>query len=96
MNPSCVAGWSGAVLLLQDHEGVELNSWPAAGADDNEPHRPARPSGRGGTDRDRHRAGGGHDGGRVIFEGPPAELAATDGSLTGRCLRRRLEPIAAG
>jgi excinuclease ABC A subunit len=37
--------------------------------------------------------GGGHDGGRVIFEGPPAELARADGSLTGLHLRRRLEPI---
>jgi len=27
--------------------------------------------------------GGGHDGGRVIFEGPPAELAKARGSLTG-------------
>ena len=40
--------------------------------------------------------GGGHDGGRVIFEGPPAELVRADGSLTGLYLRRRLEPIAAG
>jgi excinuclease UvrABC ATPase subunit len=40
--------------------------------------------------------GGGHDGGRVIFEGPPAELVRVDGSLTGPYLRRRLEPIAAG
>ena len=40
--------------------------------------------------------GGGHDGGRVIFEGPPAELVRADGSLTGQYLRRRLEPIAAG
>ena len=35
--------------------------------------------------------GGGHDGGRVIFEGPPADLIRADGSLTGRYLRRRLE-----
>ena len=35
--------------------------------------------------------GGGHDGGRVIFEGPPAELVRADGSLTGQYLRRRLE-----
>jgi excinuclease UvrABC ATPase subunit len=34
--------------------------------------------------------GAGHDGGRVIFEGPPAELARTDGSLTGQFLRRRV------
>jgi excinuclease UvrABC ATPase subunit len=40
--------------------------------------------------------GGGHDGGRVIFEGTPAELARADGSLTGLYLRRRLEPDAAG
>jgi excinuclease ABC A subunit len=40
--------------------------------------------------------GGGHDGGRVIFEGPPAELVRADGSLTGQYLRRRLEPIVAG
>jgi excinuclease UvrABC ATPase subunit len=40
--------------------------------------------------------GGGHDGGRVIFEGPPAELVRADGSLTGLYLRRRLEPIPAG
>ncbi len=40
--------------------------------------------------------GGGHDGGRVIFEGPPAELVRADGSPTGLYLRRRLEPIAAG
>jgi excinuclease UvrABC ATPase subunit len=40
--------------------------------------------------------GGGHDGGRVIFEGPPAELARTEGSLTGLHLRRRLEPVAVG
>lgn len=35
--------------------------------------------------------GAGHDGGRVIFEGPPAELARAKGSLTGEHLRRRLE-----
>ena len=35
--------------------------------------------------------GAGHDGGRVIFEGPPAELVAAEGSLTGEHLRRRLE-----
>jgi excinuclease UvrABC ATPase subunit len=40
--------------------------------------------------------GGGHDGGRVIFEGPPAALARARGSLTGEHLRRRLEPVAAG
>ena len=35
--------------------------------------------------------GAGHDGGRVIFEGPPAELMREEGSLTGQHLRRRLE-----
>ncbi len=39
--------------------------------------------------------GAGHDGGRVIFEGPPAELIRAKGSLTGEHLRRRLEPVAA-
>jgi excinuclease UvrABC ATPase subunit len=39
--------------------------------------------------------GAGHDGGRVIFEGPPAELVQADGSLTGEHLRRRLKAIAA-
>jgi excinuclease UvrABC ATPase subunit len=34
--------------------------------------------------------GAGHDGGRVIFEGPPAELAGYEGSLTGQHLGRRL------
>ncbi len=34
--------------------------------------------------------GAGHDGGRVIFEGPPAALAEESGSLTGEHLRRRL------
>jgi excinuclease UvrABC ATPase subunit len=38
--------------------------------------------------------GAGHDGGRVIFEGTPAELVQEKGSLTGEHLRRRLEPIA--
>ena len=33
----------------------------------------------------------GRDGGRVIFEGTPAELVRTEDSLTGRHLRRRLE-----
>jgi len=40
--------------------------------------------------------GAGHDGGRVVFEGPPAELIRAKGSLTGEHLRRRLEPVAAG
>jgi excinuclease UvrABC ATPase subunit len=35
--------------------------------------------------------GAGHDGGRVIFEGPPRELARESGTLTGDHLRRRLE-----
>jgi excinuclease UvrABC ATPase subunit len=35
--------------------------------------------------------GAGHDGGRVIFEGAPAELVRADGSLTGEHLRRRVE-----
>jgi len=35
--------------------------------------------------------GAGHDGGRVVFSGPPAELLAAAGSLTGQHLRRRLE-----
>jgi excinuclease UvrABC ATPase subunit len=33
--------------------------------------------------------GAGHDGGRVVFEGPPAELADSPASLTGLHLRRR-------
>ena len=40
--------------------------------------------------------GAGHDGGRVIFEGPPAALVRAEGSLTGLHLRQRLEPVAAG
>ena len=39
--------------------------------------------------------GAGHDGGRVIFEGPPTELVRADGSLTGHHLARRLEPVTA-
>jgi excinuclease UvrABC ATPase subunit len=39
--------------------------------------------------------GAGHDGGRVIFEGPPAELVHAKGSLTGEHLGRRLGPVAA-
>src|SRR6266511_2248819 len=34
--------------------------------------------------------GAGHDGGRVIFEGPPSALVRADGSLTGEHLRRWL------
>jgi excinuclease UvrABC ATPase subunit len=39
--------------------------------------------------------GAGHDGGRVIFSGPPADLARAEGSLTGAHLRRRLAAAAA-
>jgi excinuclease UvrABC ATPase subunit len=35
--------------------------------------------------------GAGHDGGRVIFEGPPSELVRASGSLTGEHLQRRIE-----
>jgi excinuclease UvrABC ATPase subunit len=38
--------------------------------------------------------GAGHDGGRVVFAGPPAELVRAAGSLTGEHLRRRLEAAA--
>jgi excinuclease ABC A subunit len=34
--------------------------------------------------------GAGHDGGRVVFEGPPADLCRTPGSVTGEYLRSRL------
>jgi excinuclease UvrABC ATPase subunit len=34
--------------------------------------------------------GAGHDGGRVVCEGTPAELLSAKGSLTGEALRRRL------
>ncbi len=37
--------------------------------------------------------GGGHDGGRVIFEGPPSEFVRARGSLTGEYLRRRLAGV---
>jgi excinuclease UvrABC ATPase subunit len=40
--------------------------------------------------------GAGHDGGRVIFEGPPSALVGVDGSLTGEHLRRWLEPADRG
>jgi excinuclease UvrABC ATPase subunit len=40
--------------------------------------------------------GAGHDGGSVVFEGPPAQLVRATGSLTGQHLERRLEPVAAG
>jgi len=39
--------------------------------------------------------GGGHDGGRLVFEGTPADLVRAEGSLTGEHLRRRLEAGAA-
>jgi excinuclease UvrABC ATPase subunit len=35
--------------------------------------------------------GAGHDGGKVVFEGPPADLARAQDTLTGEHLRRRLE-----
>ena len=35
--------------------------------------------------------GAGHDGGRVVFEGSPAELVRASGTLTGEHLRRRIE-----
>jgi excinuclease UvrABC ATPase subunit len=35
--------------------------------------------------------GAGHEGGRVIFQGPPGDLVDADWSLTGRHLRARLE-----
>ena len=34
--------------------------------------------------------GAGHDGGRVVFEGPPGELLRATDSLTGEHLRRRI------
>jgi excinuclease UvrABC ATPase subunit len=37
--------------------------------------------------------GAGHDGGRVVFEGPPAELVLASGSLTGEHLRRRVAAV---
>jgi excinuclease UvrABC ATPase subunit len=38
--------------------------------------------------------GAGHDGGRIVFEGPPAELVRASGSLTGEHLHRRLDAVA--
>jgi len=35
--------------------------------------------------------GAGHDGGTIVFDGPPADLLRSDASLTGQHLRRRLE-----
>jgi len=34
--------------------------------------------------------GAGHDGGTIVFEGPPAALIRSDASLTGQHLRRRV------
>jgi len=39
--------------------------------------------------------GAGHDGGRIVFEGPPSELVDARGSLTGEHLRRRLGTLTA-
>jgi excinuclease UvrABC ATPase subunit len=39
--------------------------------------------------------GAGHDGGRVVFQGTPADLARDERSLTGQHLRRRLEGVSA-
>jgi excinuclease UvrABC ATPase subunit len=39
--------------------------------------------------------GAGHDGGRIVFEGPPAELMRSDASLTGQHLARRVKVGAA-
>jgi excinuclease UvrABC ATPase subunit len=36
--------------------------------------------------------GGGHDGGTVVFAGPPRELLDADGSLTGQHLEQHLSP----
>ena len=35
--------------------------------------------------------GAGHDGGRIVFEGTPADLVAAAGSVTGEHLRRRID-----
>jgi excinuclease UvrABC ATPase subunit len=35
--------------------------------------------------------GAGHDGGAIVFQGPPADILRSDASLTGQHLRRRLE-----
>jgi excinuclease UvrABC ATPase subunit len=40
--------------------------------------------------------GAGHDGGTVVFEGPPAELVKARGSLTGEHLARRTSQALAG
>jgi excinuclease UvrABC ATPase subunit len=38
--------------------------------------------------------GAGHDGGQIVFQGPPADLTRAEGSVTGQHLRRRLEAVA--
>ena len=40
--------------------------------------------------------GAGHDGGTIVFEGPPAELVDSAGSLTGQHLARRTSGLAIG
>jgi len=35
--------------------------------------------------------GAGHDGGRVVFEGTPAQLLGAQGSVTGQHLRERVQ-----
>jgi excinuclease UvrABC ATPase subunit len=40
--------------------------------------------------------GAGHDGGTIVFEGPPAGLVRADGSLTGEHLARRTSGAALG
>jgi len=40
--------------------------------------------------------GAGHDGGTVVFEGPPAALVGTEGTRTGEHLRRRVSGVRAG
>ncbi len=39
--------------------------------------------------------GAGHEGGTIVFEGPPADLAAFEASLTGQHLARRATVLAA-
>jgi excinuclease UvrABC ATPase subunit len=38
--------------------------------------------------------GGGHDGGRIVFQGTPAELVRSEASVTGEFLRRQMPPTA--
>jgi excinuclease UvrABC ATPase subunit len=40
--------------------------------------------------------GAGHDGGTIVFEGPPADLVRANDSLTGRHLARRTSDVAVG